>query len=403
MPKVGGKTAAPRLGPSERDLKRARALWLKTKGATDALIGSRRGLHLQGKDHNLFLRAMREAFAWHFLGSEDFRLLCYSEQTFPWHLRRLDDLARIPFFFVTVLKTQEVSSVPDQEIVLTLHSSGTTGQRSAIVLDRTSLRRIKDIVKHIYADLGMVDRRKTNYLCFTYDPEVAKDVGTAFSDKLLTGLTGVREVFYAIEWCQSSRDWKLQVDKVALALERFEKSGVPLRVLGFPAHTWQVLEEVVARRGKPFRFGPLSYVITGGGWKGFDGQTIAPRVFREKVATWLGIPNAHVRDLYGMVEHGVPYCECEHHRMHVPRYSRVFVRDPRTLDVLGYGETGILQFVTPYLRSFPAISLLTTDIGRVWPNCPCGRKSPVVELLGRGGVVKHQGCAISALRVKAER
>ena len=124
-------------------------------------------------------------------------------------------------------------------------------------------------------------------------------------------------------------------------------------------------------------------------------------MFREQVGRWLGIPTANVRDLYGMVEHGVPYCECERHRMHVPIYSRVFVRDPISLEVLAPGSEGLLQFVTPYHNSFPAISLLTTDKGMLLPDCRCQRRSPVLKLLGRAGVSKHKGCAIAALKVGA--
>jgi phenylacetate-coenzyme A ligase PaaK-like adenylate-forming protein len=345
---------------------------------------------------------MQEAFAHHYIGSEALQRLCAEQRFFPWNLKRLEQLSRIPYFFVTALKYAQVRSVPEEEIVLTLRSSGTTGQTSAIYLDRTSLRRIKRVVRHIYDDLNMVDRRRTNYLCFTYDPEVAKDVGTAFSDKLLTGLTGVNHVCYAIVWDQERNDWHLDVPRVARTLERYERSGRPFRVLGFPAHTWSVLRQVVEMRGgKNFQFGPHSYVITGGGWKNFDSQEIDKDVFREQVGRWLGIPSRHVRDLYGMVEHGVPYCECERFRMHVPVYSRVLVRDPLTLQVLPSGREGLLQFLTPYHNSFPAISLLTTDRGKIENACRCGRRSPVLHLLGRAGVTKHKGCAIAALKVGA--
>ena len=115
---------------------------------------------------------------------------------------------------------------------------------------------------------------------------------------------------------------------------------------------------------------------------------------------WLLTPQ-NVRDLYGMVEHGVPYCECEKWRMHIPNYSRVLVRDPITLEVLPPGQAGLLQFLTPYHHSFPAVSLLTTDRGVVHPECRCGRKSPTLTLLGRAGVTKHKGCAIAALKIGA--
>ncbi len=383
-------------------LERARKLLQSRRGSTDALIGGRKGVHIRAKDEHLFLLSMQEAFAYHYIASEQFQALCADAGFYPWNLKRSEQVASIPYFFVTALKYYQVASVPQEQISLTLRSSGTTGQTSQIVLDRTSLRRIKRIVHHIYDDFGMRDNRRTNYLCFTYDPEVAKDVGTAYSDKLLTSLTRVEDVFYAIEWNEEKNDWHLDSRRVEQALDRFEASGKPFRLLGFPAHTWDVLNEIVARRGKPYRFGPLSYVITGGGWKGFDGRAISPPEFREGVSTALGIPKKNTRDLYGMVEHGVPYCECEKHRMHVPRYSRVFARDPVTLEVLPPGQSGLLHFVTSYHHSYPAISLLTTDYGHILEKCPCGRPSPVLVLEGRAGLTKHKGCAINALKVRAD-
>lgn len=395
-----GKLGQP-LAASARQLQLAQKVLAASKGSTDALIGGRKGLHIYAKDEGLFLRSMQEAFAYHYLASTNFQALCLDADFHPWQLKRNEQIPWIPYFFVTALKYYSVASVAEENIALTLKSSGTSGQTSAIVLDRTSLRRIRRIVHHIYGDLGMKNKRFTNYLCFTYDPEVAKDVGTAYSDKLLTSLTKAKDIFYAIEWSQAKSDWNLDSARVQETLERFEMTKLPFRLLGFPAHTWQVLKEIALRRKKNFSFGPLSYVITGGGWKNYDGESIEKHVFREEVAKILGIPRANVRDLYGMVEHGVPYCECEKHNMHVPRYSRVYVRDPVNLELLPPGKSGLLQFVTSYHHSFPAISLLTTDYGHIGPACACGRPSPVLVLEGRAGIAKHKGCAINALKVKA--
>lgn len=384
----------------EKYVLKAAEILRQNRGSTDQLIGSRRALTIRGRQQKAFLRAMKEAFAHHFLHCPEYQQRCLEVGFLPSHLRRPEQVFEIPYFFVTVLKYHRFVSVPEHRIKLSLTSSGTQGQKSAIYLDALTLKRIHRIVRHIYNDFGMVNRRRTNYICFTYDPEIADDLGTAFSDRLLTGLTRVAEVFYTIQW--GGDDWFMDVDGVAEALERFQDSGRPLRILGFPAHTWEVLGQIVERRGANYRFGPLSYVITGGGWKNKAGQEIPKDEFRHQVGGWLGIPPTNVRDLYGMVEHGVPYCECEFGRMHVPAYSRVAARDPETLELLGYDQTGILHFLTPYLHSFPAISLLTTDVGHLEAECPCGRDSPVVVLEGRGGVTKHKGCALAALDVLKE-
>ncbi|MEW6277695.1 MAG: acyl-protein synthetase [Candidatus Eremiobacterota bacterium] len=381
----------------EQDVRQARRILARRRGCTDTLLGGRQAFTWFPTVDRMFLRAMQEAFARHFLLCPLYREHCRQRSFVPADLKRVEDLARIPYLFVTILKRYRLLTGPEEKVRLTLTSSGTGGEKSATFLDGKSLVRVKKLVRHVYRDLGMVNRRRTNYLCFTYDPAVASDLGTAFSDQLLTGLTRVQSTFYAIRW--RGEEWQLDRDGCLEALERFEASRRPLRILGFPAHAWEVLEECTWRRGRNFSFGPHSYVLTGGGWKSLQDREIPKPMFRDRVSEWLGIPRENVRDLYGMVEHGVPYTECEAGQMHVPRYSRVFVRHPGTLELLSSGQVGLYHFLTPYLNSYPAISLLTTDLGSVQPGCACGRSAPVLRLQGRGGVTKHKGCAINALEV----
>ena len=133
----------------------AQKIYGQHRSCTDILISNKRGLHRDRRSGRLFLRAMKEAFAHHYLGSEAFQRLCAQAQFFPWSLKREEQLCEIPYFFVTALKYREVRSVPSESIALTLRSSGTGGQTSAIYLDRSSLRRIKRVVRSIYSDLGL--------------------------------------------------------------------------------------------------------------------------------------------------------------------------------------------------------------------------------------------------------
>ncbi|MBM3460844.1 MAG: AMP-binding protein [Armatimonadetes bacterium] len=366
--------------------------------AVDRLIAESAAFDHGPRADQLFFEAMRENYRHHYRGCPDYARYCDLFDFKPGEVCSYQDVFRIPHVFVANFKRRKFVTGDESRIALTLTSSGTAGEKSAIYLDRRSLRRITDIVHHIYAAFDMrCPEEETNYLAFTYDPRVAKDLGTAFSDKLLTGLTRVGKVHYAIRWI----DGEFKLDRAAVwrALERFAREKEPLRVLGFPALIWEVFEEFRLERGRTFDFGPRSYVITGGGWKNKADKEIPKSAFRAGVATFLGMPASNVRDLYGMVEHGVPYCECEHNFMHVPIYSRVVARDPGTLRILPPGEAGVLHMLTPYLNSFPALSLLTSDVGRLHADCPCGRRAPRLELLGRGGITRQRGCAIAALDV----
>lgn len=380
--------------PDLRLLRRAARVLARNRGATDCLIAQRAAYSAGIRQDRFFLRAMNESFAWHFLGCPQYRERCLQVGVTPGDIRTIEDLPRIPYVFVSVFKRNTLITGDPAKVKLSLTSSGTGGERSAIHLDARSLRRIRRIVHNIYRSLKMTSREVTNYLAFTYDPAVAKDLGTAFSDELLTRLTRVGQVHYAIR--RLGDEWVLDREACYDALERFEREGSAFRMLGFPAHAWEVLQGYERERGRTLRFPSRSFVLTGGGWKTLGDVEIPKGTFRREVARILGIPEDHIRDLYGMVEHGVPYTECEAGRMHVPLHSRVFVRDPGTLQ---RADRGIFHFLTPYLSSFPALSLLTTDVGHLEASCPCGRKAPVLVLEGRGGVTRHRGCAIAALDI----
>ncbi len=321
----------------------------------------------------------------------------------PEAIEGIEDLEYIPAISVYALKVFEFESRVS-DIILRLQSSGTSGYRSRIELNERSLRRVRKIAFNVYSSYGLTDLQKEyNYIGFTYDPAKARDIGTAFTDVLLTTFTKVNEVFWALRYDEDRGEFFFDLEGVLKALERFQRdlelNGRPLRILGFPAYLWFTLEEIERRYPKHrFRFGRDSYVLPGGGWKTLMHKEIPKPVFKAKLEEVLGIPSENVRDLYGMVEHGVPYVECEAGRFHVPIYSRVFAVDPRTGKRLPYNQPGLLKFFTPYIESYPSIAIVSTDLGIVrYDRCECGRETEYIELIGRAGKVNLKGCAIQAL------
>lgn len=337
-----------------------------------------------------FCDAMNESFDFHYKNNKLFRLNADRFKTK--YLTSYNDLKDYPYFFVNLFKSKRMCSVPTKKIKIRLSSSGTGGKKSYHYLDDISLMRIKLIVNNIFSSFNLTSKEKFNYLCFTYDPKKAKNIGTAFSDKLLTTLTHSKKIFYALKFDKKTKEFVFDEKECLDVLKKFEKSGLPLRILGFPAYIWKVLSEYKGN----FKFPENSAIITGGGWKLHTGEEVPKPIFKEMIANKLGISPHNIRDTFGMVEHGIPYLDCEYHNFHIPIYSYAIVRDPLTLKPLDYGEEGILHLFTPYMHSFPAISLLTTDKVIMEINCPCGRKTPFFNITGRGGIKKHKGCAIKA-------
>jgi phenylacetate-coenzyme A ligase PaaK-like adenylate-forming protein len=344
-----------------------------------------------------FCAAMRSALAFQGARAPVLKALYKSEGFSPASVKTERDIAGIPFLFVSALKERDLTTLPYSKIVLELKSSGTSGQRSRMQLDRGSLMRVRRMAWQVFEGLGLTDlERPHDYICFTYDPEVAKDLGTAWTDKLLSGFTKQGEIFYTFRWSKAKNDFYFDIDGAVAAMKKFEAAGSLLRLVGFPAFALKLTEEFRRRFGRNPRLNPGSSVVTGGGWKTLADEAMDKKIYRKILADSLGVPVANVRDLFGMVEHGVPYVDCRLGNFHVPNYGRVIVRHPGTLAPLGYGQTGLLQFITPYLTSYPSLSVLSSDFGLLRKKCACGLAGPVLKIKGRAGIQKLKGCAISA-------
>lgn len=369
---------------------------LKSRAAIDALFETP-AFEYSPRSSRAFLAAMREALAFQGGRAPVLKALYKAEGFSPASVKTEKDVASIPYVFVAALKERDLTTLPYSKIVLELKSSGTSGQRSRMQLDTGSLMRVRRMAWKVFEGLGLTDlERPHDYICFTYDPAVAKDLGTAWTDKLLAGFTRQGEIFYTFRWSKEKKDFYFDIDGAVDALRRFEAAGSLVRLVGFPAFALKLTEEYKKRFGRYPKLNKESSVVTGGGWKTLADEAVDKKVYRRILADSLGIPVDNVRDLFGMVEHGVPYVDCRLGNFHIPNYGRVIARHPGTLEPLGCGETGLLQFITPYLASYPSLSVLSSDFGLVRKKCSCGLPGPVLEIKGRAGVTKLKGCAISA-------
>lgn len=349
------------------------------------------------KSSMAFCEAMREALNFQYKHSRILKALYDKEHFNPNSVQSEDDIKNIPFVFVSALKERDLTTLEPDKIVLELKSSGTSGQRSRMQLDRGSLIRVKRMAWQVFDGLELTDLDNDyDYLCFTYDPAVAKDLGTAWTDKLLSGFTRIKEIYYTFMWSKEKNDFYFNVDGALNILKKYEEENSLVRIVGFPAFALKLTDEFKNKYGRYPKLNPRSSVITGGGWKTLSDEAIDKKIYRKILAERLGINSDNVRDLFGMVEHGVPYVDCKLGNFHIPNYGRIIVRDPATLEPLPFGKTGLLQFITPYLTSYPSLSVLSSDFGRVIEKCSCGLPGPVLEIQGRAGVTKLKGCAVSA-------
>jgi phenylacetate-coenzyme A ligase PaaK-like adenylate-forming protein len=342
-------------------------------------------------NQELFFDSLRETAKIHYENNSFIKFL-WDKNNYHWEDISIEnDLSEMPFTVVNIFKNYDMYTGDKKNIELTLGSSGTGGQRSQIHLDNLSLNRVKTLAYNVHESLGITSNKKYNYLCFTYDPNIANDLGTAFTDELLTSFTDKAEVYYTFQF--QDNDFYYNEEGTVEKLKQFANSDLPTRILGFPAFLYKLIK----KHNLNLTLGDDSWVQTGGGWKGLAEEEIPKDQFRVEVSKALGLPEENIRDLFGMVEHGIPYVDCPKGRLRVPNYSRVIIRDPKSLKPLNYGEKGLIQFICSYNTSYPAISLLTTDWGVLKKHNDSFGDELII--LGRAGVTKNKGCAIKAAQM----
>jgi len=346
----------------------------------------------------LFAKAMRECVAWHAEHSDFYRRMLALRTFKPASIKSLKDCSRIPFVPANFFKMHEIVSIPKSEVFAHFTSSGTTGQKSQIFFDRWSFSAGQRMVDAVFKHFGFVTpKAKTNYLLYSYETEADSTLGTAYTDNYLCKYAPAKNVFHALRRTGTGAH-EFDVFGCIRRLRDYEAQGLPVRIFGFPAFLFFTLKRMRDLKMKNLRLPPGSLIFLGGGWKGHAGEAVSKEELYTLAQERLGIPQARIRDSFGAVEHPIPYCECENHRFHVPVWSQVVIRDVRTLEPLGFGKPGFLQFLTPFLTSVPAHSVLMGDLASLHPasECGCGIESSFFTVLGRAGTSKNKSCALAA-------
>ena len=81
----------------------------------------------------------------------------------------------------------------------------------------------------------------------------------------------------------------------------------------------------------------------------------------------------------------------------MPVYSRVIIRNPVDFSPVKNGQVGLVNLLTPMVRSAPLLSVMTDDLGVLHDEpCPCGVEAPWLEIIGRVGIGDVVTCAAGA-------
>ncbi|WP_368750209.1 acyl-protein synthase [Klebsiella aerogenes] len=363
--------------------------------AVDELCALTRPYQCDAMSEQLFHNAMQEIVSFHVENTPGYAQWLTHHRFNPDN-PLLDSWGDLPPIFANYFKRHLLLSSTGQD-ALELTSSGTSGQKSRMRFDDRSIQAAQGMVDHIFCHYAWnTPDVPCNYLLLSYEPEDIITLGTAYTDQFLCKYAPVKQAVYALR--NTGKGHEFDPFGVIQALQAFAQDDAPVRILGFPAFMWFVLERMRDMNLPPLTLPPDSLTFFGGGWKTYADKEIPKAILYARLGEQLGLPDERCRDGYGSVEHCVPYVECAHHHFHIPVYARAWIRDTRTFEIKGYGERGFLQFVSPYITSSPAHSVVMSDLAILHRahECGCGIETDWFELLGRASQHQARSCALAA-------
>lgn len=297
-----------------------------------------------------------------------------------------DGLEQVPYLPVSLFKTHELRSVPQDEVFKVMTSSGTTGQAvSRVVLDRETAglqsKALSTIMRRVIGNQRLP-------MIIIDTPNVIKDrkMFSARGAGLLGMMPFGRNHFYALD-----DDMRLDLDGLQEFL-RDRKPG-PVLVFGFTFMVWKYFLSALAESGTTIDLSG-GVLIHSGGWKKLVEEAVGNTEFKATAAALTGLNRVH--NFYGMVEQvGSVFLEGDDGFLYPPNFADVIIRDPETWLPAENGTPGVVEVLSVLPRSYPGHALLTEDLGVVHGigTAESGWSGKQLEIIGRVPRSELRGCS----------
>ena len=341
------------------------------------------------KSHNsdsLFLSAMSQSLIFHYENSDIFKQYCIKKNFNPY-----DDftLNEIPFIPSNIFKKLKLSSVDKNEIIKTVHSSSTTGKTpSTILIDKITSERQQKIIISILSNF--IGKNRKSFLILESKNNVSTGDEMSSRSSAVRGLTPFMKNLEFI----LKNDLTLNFENMNKL--KFEVT-IDHAIFGFTWILYLFIEKYQNDKNVKELFSKLNkpLILHSGGWKKLQNIKISKTEFNQKVSDFFKTEPNNVIDFYGLVEQlGTIYPDCEYGFKHVPNYSHIIIRDIHTLEPVEHGNRGFIQILTPIPHSYPGVSILTDDIGKIVSvnSCKCGRQGICFKFLERLKTADLAGC-----------
>jgi hypothetical protein len=355
---------------------------------------------VESQKKEVFL-AIQESLSMQYVNNALFHQYCKLKKFYPLQdLKSEKDFSAIPYLTTASFKkftgrAKSMLLVPEESIKVWGISRGTFFDTSMVGRDEITINRLLNGLNIMFN--GVLNLPKYDWALFFFPPfqltpneshEPIKVMHFNFClDQIFKNtpegnIIGIKIADPKARNLQ--KRFALDPEIIIKTLTKYSQEQKPGVIFGLVPAIFGALSEYNKKTNKTFALHPDTKVVTFGGWMMPNGQIISPEIFRNQVGKILNLSEQNIRDIYGFTETDALFAQCEHHRMHVPPWIEIIVRDVETLKPKKVGEKGIFQIINPMPFSYAGVSILQDDVIRILPEkqCPCGRHGTMIEVFG---------------------
>jgi hypothetical protein len=338
----------------------------------------------------LFRDAMYEAFEYHFNNNALFKNFCMNN---GFDLTaKPEQLKDYPYMPVNIFKKRNMASVPQDKITGVLNSSATSGIPSSISIDQITSKRQSLVSAKIMSNYLGGERRP--FFILDTDPLKSKSFEISARSAASRGfMIFANEMEYFLT--DHDGNIKLDIDKFIDYLGKVNENSGEVLLFGFTFILYQNVVLELKKKGITINLPKNSKIAHIGGWKKLESQKVSKEMFLEDVSRVFNIPQDNIFDFYGFTEQmGLVYVSKGHLPKVTPAYAEIIIRDFQTLKPVEDGQKGLIQILTPMPFSYPGVSVLTEDVGRILGRGmdTTGRIGTHFEIIGRAKKAEARGC-----------
>jgi hypothetical protein len=293
-------------------------------------------------------------------------------------------LSELPYLPISLFKYRQLRSISNEEIKLSVSSSGTSGsEKSHVDLDAETAKLSSKALNLVLG--GTIGARRLPMLIIDCEAAIKGKDGIGARAAAILGLMPFgRDPCFAL--CD---DMSVDENKISAFLKAHADEDI--LIYGFTFLIWQHFVAVCEKNNYDFSRATL---LHSGGWKKLTDSAVDNNAFKARLKRAAGVDK--VMNFYGMAElPGTIFVENADGLLYAPCFADILIRDPVTLEVLPQGHPGLIQILSALPHSYPGHSLLTEDIGAIeaTDSGAGGRYGPALRIIGRVPRAVLRGCS----------